>query len=365
MLRMAKITLSFSVLAVIVFALLLFPSDSFADTNYTPSKYNGVKVYLSPANHSPDKFGCDNFSESDNASDNAHEAAKDLQAMGYSVRVGSGGYEANSSSSNSWGADYHIPIHSNATSFDCEGSNSSRGGTWIMYDEGDSISYDLASKIETVMDGKSPGTNDKVLTDSAASGFNYYEFSGTYAIDAYIETAFHTYGPDKDWMLNHSTVGYYISLGIHDGIGAPNCKFDACIELTPEKASELNLMKAVDPIIERKEIGFNYKTYGGKFRELEEDIANLFMNEDSIFSSISKRSLLKGVSIDEEGIVIIDFKNFDMPAPSTYQMRQIYDELYSTIFNYPQAEEVYVQFDGSFTNWCDWLKIIQEPMTRK
>ncbi|NBI28076.1 N-acetylmuramoyl-L-alanine amidase [Chengkuizengella marina] len=365
MLKMTKKTVSFSAFVVVIFAILLFPSDSFADTNYVPSKYNGVKVYLSPANHSPDKIGCDNFSESNNASANAHEAAKDLKAMGYMVRVGSGSPVANANSSNSWGADYHIPIHSNATSWDCGGSNPSRGGTWIMYDQGDSASYNFATKIEAVMDGRSPGTNDKVLTDTVASGFTYHEFGATYATDAYIETAFHTYGPDKDWMLNHSTVGYYISLGIHDGIGAPNCKFDTCIVLSSKKANELNIMKAVAPIVERKEISFNVKTHGEKFRELEDDITNLIKNEDSIFSSISKRKLLNGVSIDKEGTVVIDFKNFNMPSPSTYQMKQIYDDLYSIIFNYPQVKEVYVQFDGSFTKWSDWLEIVQEPITRK
>jgi hypothetical protein len=346
-------------------SVLLIPVFASADTTYTPSKYNGVKVYLSPALHSPDKLGCDNFSENQNASSIAHKAAENLKAMGYLVRVGSGSYSTNTSNSNSWGAKYHIPIHSNATTWDCAGSSSSRGGTWVMYDEGYTNSYNLATAIESYMDGYSPGTNDKVLTDTQASGFTYYEFGNSNGIDAYIETAFHTYGPDKNWMLGHSTVGGYIARGIHNGTGAADCRTSTCMIMTSVLNTDLNMTAATPSPAPAKEIAFNYKNHGKRMKELENDIKGLFEDKGSIFSSLSNKSLLNGASVDENGTLVVDFKNFKKGTPSTYQMKQLHDELYEVIFKYDQVQEAYIQFDGSFSDFCNWLEIVEEPMKRK
>jgi hypothetical protein len=356
----------------IIVTLLLLPSSVLADHEpdevYIPTKYNGVKVYLSPSAHEHgDNWGCDQFSENENSEENAREAAKRLVARGYAVTVGLGDfYYDNADSSNAWGADYHIPIHSNAGAPDCNGYDPARGGTWVMYDAGYTDSYNLAVDIESVMDGSSPGTNDKVLTDVQASDWEYYEFANTYAKDAYIEVGFHTYLHDVNWMLNHSTVGNIIANGIHLGIDANDCRYETCMTLTEEMKQELSEPVNTNlPSLKLEEISFDYVSHGVAFKDLENDLNALINNKASVLSYLSGSTGLNGVSINDDGVVIVDFKHFDKGGPSSYQKSLLYDELYNTLFKYDEVKEVYVQFDGSFTSWVVWLESTPKPMVRK
>ncbi|WP_226683455.1 N-acetylmuramoyl-L-alanine amidase [Sutcliffiella horikoshii] len=354
----------FLIISVTAFILLFTsPWSTYADTIYNPvGKSNGYKVYLSPAKHSPEKVGCSNYQESANASKIATETAKDLQAMGYTVRVGTNDYVTNTTSSNNWGSRIHVPIHSNATTFDCSGTTPSRGGTWIMHYPGATNS---ATKLLNAMKNASPGTNDKILTDVEATGSTLYEVRSTNMEAPYVEAAFHTYGPDVTWLLKHGTVGQTITNGIHSYTGAADCRTQTCV--TALRAMSNSEVETIDYIVKREDFGYDLNTHGSRFSELENDIKELIKgnNPESVFVD-GTAGMLNGVSIDEKGTVVIDFKDFtgEVGSPSTYLMGELNRELYNVVFKYQQVQEVYYQFDGSFSDWCYWLEIVEEPVKR-
>ncbi|KPB03764.1 hypothetical protein [Bacillus sp. CHD6a] len=145
---------------------------------------------------------------------------------------------------------------------------------------------------------------------------------------------------------------------------SPEASHLAIYELIPGKSFEKLLddrIKEQQP--EREKIGFDYKTYGEPHPELEQDIAQLFTNK-TIFASYSNEPLLNGVSIDKDGTLIVDFKDFNEPAPSTAEKKEIFEALSETVFKYFEVKKAYFQFDGSFSDWCYWLETMEEPMIR-
>lgn len=117
--------------------------------------------------------------------------------------------------------------------------------------------------------------------------------------------------------------------------------------------------------VEENSIGFDINTFGQPFPELKEKIEQLFV-QDTIFANYGYEGTVNGVAIDEKGTVVVDFKHFLAPGPSTYERQQISTALYQAIFeSFPEVQEVYLQFDGSFSAWCSWLEITEEPWKRK
>ncbi|MGN1402353.1 MAG: hypothetical protein ACI4XL_12725 [Bacillus sp. (in: firmicutes)] len=348
-------------LSIVLFLSLPFYTTASADTIYTPpGKSNGYKVYLSPAKHAAENTGCNNYKESANARLIATESAKDLQAMGYTVRVGSGDYVANTTSSNDWKPQLHVPIHSNATTFDCAGTNPKRGGTWLMYV---STNGNLAAeRILAAMGSSSPGTNDRKLTDVEATGGTLYELRRTVAVAAYVEAAFHTYGPDVSWLLQHGTVGQKITNGIHSYSGAKDCRTQACAATSTESVSE----QPTEPY-KMKEHGYDLDTFGKRHSMLEKELAALLDGKQSgsIFNNKTKH-MLNGVAINEEGTAIVDFKDFrsQLGSPSAYLSSELNQRLSEVVFKHPEIKEVYFQFDGSISDWHYWLQTVEEPMKR-
>lgn len=205
-----------------------------ADTNDTlgSDTWNGKKVYLSPALHTPDNEGCDGFLESANARETALATATELQDRGYAVRVGTGDFSANTDDSNAWGADAHIPIHSNGGVEDCESPfNPANGGTLVMFHPNRSASQALANQIESAMDSKSPGTNDRTCPDWCSQFDSLHEVRASSGIPAYVEVAYHTYRPDVDWMRGEERPARAIARGIDRYFGYPrSCGQPPCPE---------------------------------------------------------------------------------------------------------------------------------------
>lgn len=222
--QMGKLIRSISVPLLIFAILTSSPGTGLASTTYHPpwGTWNGIKVYLSPAHHVPDNVGCDNYQESAGARDIALKVKDTLVSYGYQVRIGSGNPIDNTNDSNAWGSTVHIPIHSNAGPWDCNGQDSSRGGTWLIY--ADTPGYDLGVEILSAVGPYSPGTWDRICSDtSGCTSFTLHELRATNMPAAYVEAAFHTYGPDKNWLLQTTAVGTRIAVGIDKYFGSPRC----------------------------------------------------------------------------------------------------------------------------------------------
>ena len=197
-----------------------------ADLTYDSlSEWNGKKVYLSPARHSDagsrgectGSDGMGDLNENTAAYRYAYYAAsgnyvgsstsdspyRNLRLRGYKVRIGRGTVSSAISNSNAWGADVHIPIHSNARSESCSSTNTSRHGTHIIYKSyGSTGGEGLSGFIKDTVGVSSPGTNDLICHNSSScTAFDCLgELCKTSAKAAYLEREFHTWNTGAKWM---------------------------------------------------------------------------------------------------------------------------------------------------------------------
>lgn len=367
---------------------LIFSTSALADNTYYPDKTHGILVYLSPAKHTPEKYGCDNYAESANAYQIALKAKDYLLARGYIVRVGTGDFQQNTTSSNNWGSDVHIPIHSNATTFDCEGKDYSKGGSWTMYETGDTSDQEIASDLLFALKDYSPGTNDKMGTDEAFSGITLHELRATNMPAGYAETAFHTFGPDKDWLLDHKSVGDRIGYGIYRYFDFASCSNTPCYTITSFSTDEALANKKITtekitidgetitvtvieedpPLIEKIDFGYDIKTFGKPHSLLERELRLLLEgNESKIFNS-KTAGFLNGVVVSEDGTAVVDFADFSHIIPNsstTAGKSELLKSLNRVVFQFEDIQRVYYQFDGSHSDWAYWLEAMEGPVTRK
>jgi hypothetical protein len=222
--------------AAVVAALVAFPGSfgpAAADETLPPQiGNNGKKIYLSPAFHT-DVAGargeCEVPSgtarkERDMASNLARRVA-DLKATrsvaggteivvansglmyrGFTTRIGNADFDINVSSSNSWNAHAHIPLHSNAgLNYACSNvtNNRNSAGAVVMYQSG--ASSTLANRIKFQLQAVTPGLNDKYCVPGApdyCSGFSSLaELSADAGARAYSETEFHDWNAGVNFLV--------------------------------------------------------------------------------------------------------------------------------------------------------------------
>ncbi|MEH7237622.1 hypothetical protein [Bacillus sp. JJ1562] len=118
----------------------------------------------------------------------------------------------------------------------------------------------------------------------------------------------------------------------------------------------------IEEQVEKVNIGFDYQTFGKPFPELEEEINKLLKNGKIKFGN---EDSLNGVAIDEHGTVVIDFKEFLVGSPASAESQDLFMALNSATFEkFPEIQQIYFQFDGSFSAWVHWLESIEEPWKR-
>jgi hypothetical protein len=185
---------------------------------------NGILVYLSKACHNAagssvcrENVGCDGYGENAGSLAIAKWAAISFAARGYMVRIGTGSREANIAESNALGALIHIPIHSNAGTWDCNPASTalSRGGTLVMH-YGGPADDQLASLMLAQVGSRSPGTSDRT-----AIRRDLAEITQTTARVAYLEAGFHTFGRDVAFLRNPSAWAWSIAEAVDRCRGYP------------------------------------------------------------------------------------------------------------------------------------------------
>ena len=196
--------------------------------------WNGKKVFLSPAHHggygNPPvlKTGCNGYVENDGALAIARQASTvggGLAAMGYKVRIGRRDRRTNRENSNAWKSTVHVPIHSNAnnenypSAYDCTppyNLDQSFSGTEIFH-AGSTKGTKLAQALLNRLRSASPGRGSDDLRDGNHLG----EVSNTTMPAAYVEMAYHTFGPDMASMRDAPNWwGALIAIGIDQGIAS-------------------------------------------------------------------------------------------------------------------------------------------------
>lgn len=173
------------------------------------------KIYLSPSNQNGNMYAYGNTNEMEQCNKFADYAKVALERCGFEVKKAPKGQNMNVSinESNAWGADMHIPIHTNAMSNTGTGT---AGGTVVFVYNTNSPTATLAKPIYKEVQAVSPGKTEY--------GIQAYpklaELCKTNAHAVYIEVDFHDNPPIAKWLVeNPKAVGEAICKGVCEAYG--------------------------------------------------------------------------------------------------------------------------------------------------
>ena len=168
------------------------------------------KVYLSPSCQYDNAYAYGNTTEAVQCIKIANACKTALERCGISVKMPSDNSLVNRcAESDKWGADLHVPIHTNAY-------NHKTTGTRVYYYDGSTKGYNAAKAIYSVLAPFTPGTSESV---SANNGL--LEVTRPNAPTAYVEVDFHDVPSIAKWIIENTTaIGEKIAQGIckHFGI---------------------------------------------------------------------------------------------------------------------------------------------------
>lgn len=168
------------------------------------------KVYLSPSCQYDNAYAYGNTTEAVQCIKIANACKTALERSGISVKMPSDNSLVNRcAESDKWGADLHVPIHTNAF-------NKKTTGTRVYYYDGSTKGYNAAKAIYSVLAPFTPGTSESV---SANNGL--LEVNRPTAPTAYVEVDFHDVPSIAKWIIENTTaIGEKIAQGIckHFGV---------------------------------------------------------------------------------------------------------------------------------------------------
>ena len=196
------------------FLLLWFAEDGGTggdDTDDDKEDTAGMKIYLSPSAQPANNYAAGDTNEQAQCNRIAEAAKSALERCGFAVRKApeGQGYKDSVAESNAWGADLHIPIHTNA---------GGGAGTVVFVHGGTAKQMQYAKPIYDEVQTASPGTTDYGVRVNSG----LYELGYTTATAVYIECEFHDRADLAAWIIEHTTeLGEAIARGVCIGAGVP------------------------------------------------------------------------------------------------------------------------------------------------
>jgi len=182
------------------------------------------KIYLSPSDQNANKYAYGNTTENVQCCRIADACEKALVRCGFLVMNNqTGTMEERVAESNAWGADLHIPIHTNAF-------NGEVSGTRMFYFSEGSEGKSACTKIFSRLSAVTPGTSDNISAYPTL-----YELRKTTMPAVYVEAEFHDVPDVAKWIIEHVTdIGETICQGVCDYFGVAYKKETAVDPEEPE-----------------------------------------------------------------------------------------------------------------------------------
>lgn len=153
-----------------------------------------LKIYISPSSQPHNAYAVGNTTEQIQCNRIAEAAKVALERNGYIVKKAPEGqsYVRNVAESNAWGADIHMPIHTNA-------SGSAKGTMGLCYPGcvGNKYMQAVYNAVSEVTPW--PDSGIRVRSD-------LYEINCSKAMCVYIEAAFHDKADSAKWIIDNVTV---------------------------------------------------------------------------------------------------------------------------------------------------------------
>ena len=167
------------------------------------------KIYLSPSSQPANTYAVGKTNEQEQCRKIAAVARDALIRCGFEVKAGlDGTMYTRIRESNSWGADAHIPIHTNA-------HNGKTAGFRGFYYEKNGIGHKLVKAIMDAVAPLTPGTSDGL------SKQDLYELNHSSGYCAYLELGFHDNKEEAQYIIDHTQeLGEAICKGVckHYGV---------------------------------------------------------------------------------------------------------------------------------------------------
>lgn len=166
-----------------------------------------MKVYLSPSSQTENKYAYGDYTEAQVCRRIAEACSEALTRSGVTHKVATTGYDVSNRvlESNNYGADYVVPIHTNAGGGD---------GTLVMCYPG----YKNNPVVVAIYENVSHETPTK--DDGIKEVTNLAEVVNTNGVTAYVECEFHDNAEYAKWIVNNiRTLGEAIANGICEGAG--------------------------------------------------------------------------------------------------------------------------------------------------
>ncbi len=169
------------------------------------------KIYLSPSSQDANMYATGNTNEQEQCRKIAKYCADYLVRADFEVKNGSyGTMYSRIDESNSWGADLHIPIHTNAY------NGKITGGTQIylykLTGEHKKIGQAVLNRLAPLTVGSS---HERLVANN-----EFYEINQANAITVYCECEFHDTKEGADYIRNHTKeIGEAIAQGVCDYYG--------------------------------------------------------------------------------------------------------------------------------------------------
>ena len=140
------------------------------------------KIYISPSNQNANIYAYGNTNEMEQCNKIADSLTAKLKSCGFEVKKATKGQDMNISinESNSWGADLHLPIHTNAF------NGQVTGGTLVMVYDAESKNKKIASLILNNLAPITPGNDYAIQIRPELS-----ELCKTNCLSIYTEVEFH------------------------------------------------------------------------------------------------------------------------------------------------------------------------------
>lgn len=167
------------------------------------------KIYLSPSDQTSNKYAYGDTNEAVQCRRIADACEVALRRCGFEVRNNqTSSMSARCSESDKWGADLHVPIHTNA-------HNKSVTGTRMFSYDTSGGGYKACKAIFAHLAPLSPGTSENIQANKSL-----YEIRVPNASTAYIEVDFHDVDYIAKWIIESVVeIGEAICHGICDYFG--------------------------------------------------------------------------------------------------------------------------------------------------
>ena len=222
------------------------------------------KIYVSPSSQTTNKYAKGNTTEAIQCRKIAVALVAALERCGFDAMTNlTGDMYARTAESNKWGANLHMPIHTNA-------HNGKVMGTRLFSYDTKGEGYKACKAIMATLASITPGTSDSITAQKSL-----YEVKKANAPTAYIEVGFHDNVTEALWIIdNTEAIAEAICKGVCKYYSVPYVAPIVAVEPEPatkEEATAGSMYRVFDK--DGKQVGA-YSKESGAFAKAKEQLKN-------------------------------------------------------------------------------------------